>query len=235
MPIFKYDQAILGRYPGMVGGVMLATGVTNGPTPPALVEAYDATQAAVVARIGATPLSGIPALAAWRRAVRGFGVDPTHYRSAAEAPPAPADRQGALLSIGTLVDLATLVSIRRALPVAVFDLRSFDGGLTVRFARGDERWSDLGSSTTDRPAQGEVVFADEADVVMARRWCWRQGAESAARDDSTEVLITVEGHHDGAADDVLLALDELEGPVRAHTAPRRSAGRSSEAPSPRSE
>jgi DNA/RNA-binding domain of Phe-tRNA-synthetase-like protein len=219
VPIFQYDRVILERYPGIVGGVMHATGVTNGPTPPALAEAFRATQAEVVAHIGATPLSEIPALAAWRRAFRAFGVDPTQYRSAAEALLRRLTKQGELPSIGTFVDLANLVSIRHALPVAVFDLRSIDGGLTVRFARGDEPWSDLGSSTTDRPAQGEVIFADEADVVMARRWCWRQSAESAARDDSTDVLITVEGHHEGAADDVLLALDELEGLVRAYTAP----------------
>jgi phenylalanyl-tRNA synthetase beta subunit len=69
--------------------------------------------------------------------------------------------------IGTLVDLANLVSIRYALPVAVFDRRSIEGCLTVRFARGDEPWSDLGSSTAERPEPGEVIFADDADVVMA--------------------------------------------------------------------
>src|SRR5215204_2705746 len=83
--IFRYDPAVLERYPDVVGGVILARGVANGPTPPALREAYAAEQAATVERIGATPLSQLPSLGAWRGAFRGFGVDPTQYRCAAEA------------------------------------------------------------------------------------------------------------------------------------------------------
>ena len=214
MPLFRYAPEIVERFPAIVGGVIHATGVTNGPTPPGLSEAFTTAQIETRARIGATPLSEIPSLAAWRRVFRGFGVDPTQYRSAAEALLRRLTKQGGLPSIGTLVDLANLVSIRHALPVAVFDLRAMSRGLTVRLARGDETWADLGASTTERPAAGEVIFADEADVVAARRWCWRQSAASAAHEATTEILVTVEGHHDTAAHDVNDALLELEGLLR---------------------
>jgi DNA/RNA-binding domain of Phe-tRNA-synthetase-like protein len=220
MARFRYEPAILERFPGVVGGIIHATGVANGPAPRALAEAFAAEQGAVRARIGATPLSDLPALAAWRRAFRAFGVDPTQYRSAAEALLRRLTKQGELPSIGTLVDLANLVSIRHALPVAVFDTRRIDRGIAVRFARGDERWADLGASTTERPAPGEVIFIDDADVVVARRWCWRQSATSASRDDTTEILVTVEGHHEGAADDVSKALDDLDDLLRAHAGPQ---------------
>lgn len=219
MARFRYEPAILERFPGIVGGVIQATGVRNDRTPPGLREAFAVEQAAVRARLADTPLSEVPSLAAWRRAFRTFGVDPTQYRSAAEALLRRLTKQGELPSIGTLVDLGNLVSIRHALPVAVFDERGIGPGLTVRFARGDERWGDLGSSTTERPAPGEVIFVDETDTVAARRWCWRQSAASAARDGTTDVLITVEGHHEGADDDVGAALDDLEELLRAHADP----------------
>jgi DNA/RNA-binding domain of Phe-tRNA-synthetase-like protein len=218
MAAFRYDRAILERFPAIVGGVIHASGITNGPTPQALAEAFAATQAAVRMRIGETPLSEIPSLAAWRRAFRAFGVDPTQYRSAAEALLRRLTKHGEIPSIGTLVDLANLVSIRYALPVAVFDSGALSGGIVVRFARGDERWVDLGSSTTDRPAPGEVIFADEADVVVARRWCWRQSAASAATEATSEILVTVEGLHEGAADEVSQALDGLQGLLLDHAA-----------------
>lgn len=219
MARFGYDPAIVQRFPGIVGGVLYATAVTNGPTPPDLARDFAATQARVIERIGSTPLSEIPSLAAWRRAFRAFGVDPTQYRSAAESLLRRLTKQGDLPSIGTLVDLANLVSIQAALPVAVFDLRQIDGAIAVRFARGDERWVDLGSSTTERPEPGEVVFVDAAEIVVARRWCWRQSAASAVRADTTDILVTVEGHHDGAVDDVRAALDDLERRLREHAAP----------------
>jgi DNA/RNA-binding domain of Phe-tRNA-synthetase-like protein len=55
-----------------------------------------------------------------------------------------------------------------------------------------------------------VIFCDEADHVAARRWCWRQSVASASSSTTTDVLVTVEGHHDGARRDVEAALTDLE-------------------------
>jgi DNA/RNA-binding domain of Phe-tRNA-synthetase-like protein len=216
---FRYHRDIIERFPAVVGGVIYANGVHNDPAPPRLAAAFHDEALAVRARIGETPLSELVPLAAWRKVFRGFGVDPTQYRSAAEALLRRLTKQGELPSIGTLVDLANLVSIRYALPVAIFDQRGISGGTIVQFARGDERWADLGASQTEHPEPGEVIFADEAAVVSARRWCWRQSAGSAARADTTEILVTVEGHHGTAEDDVTLALGDLEALIVTHTAP----------------
>ncbi len=219
MALFRYDPDIIARYPAVIGGVIHATGVRNGAAPPRLAAAVLDEVLAARARIGETPLSELPALAAWRRVFRSFGVDPTQYRSAAEALLRRVTKQGELPSVGTLVDLANLVSIRHSLPVAVFDLRGIAGGTVVRFAHGGERWADLGASQAERPEPGEVVFADQADVVSARRWCWRQSAGSATRADTTEILLTVEGHHETAADDVARALGDLEGLLGSYANP----------------
>ena len=216
---FRYDPDIIEHFPALVGGVIHATGVHNDPTPPRLAAAFHAETLAVRARIGETPLSELPTLAAWRKVFRGFGVDPTQYRSAAEGLLRRLTKQGELPSIGTLVDLANLVSIRYALPVAVVDQRGISGGTIVRFAHGDERWADLGASQTEHPEPGEVIFVDEAGVVSARRWCWRQSAGSAARADTTEILVTVEGHHGTADRDVTLALADLQALLVTHATP----------------
>lgn len=216
---FGYAPDVVERFPAVIGGVIHATGLRNDPTPSRLAAALADEASAVRARIGETPLSELPALAAWRKVFRGFGVDPTQYRSAAEALLRRLTKQGDLPSIGTLVDLANLVSIRYALPVAVFDTAAISGGLTVRFASGEEPWADLGSSETAHPEPGEVIFADDAGIVHARRWCWRQSAGSAARPETTEVLLTVEGHHAAAEHDVALALADLEGLLAAYAAP----------------
>jgi DNA/RNA-binding domain of Phe-tRNA-synthetase-like protein len=216
---FEYAPDIVERFPSAVGGVIHATRLTNGASPGELVEAFAAEQAAVLARIGSTPLSELPSLAAWRRAFRAFGVDPTGYRSAAEALLRRLTKQGSIPSISTLVDIGNLVSIRYGLPVAVFDLRALTGGITVRFATGDEHFTDLGSGALETPEPGEVIFTDDAGHVCARRWCWRQSAESASGPQTTEILVTVEGHHDRAADDVVAAIADLEVLLSAHTKP----------------
>ncbi len=210
MSVFAYSDEILARFPTIRGGVLHATGLTNGPTPEPLMAEYLSQQQATIERIGETPLAEIPSIAAWRRAFSAFGVKPTQYRNAAEALLRRLTKQGDIPSINLLVDVANLVSIRYALPVAVFDQREVTGRTEVRFADGSERFRDLGSDSAEvHPDQGEVIFVDGAGLVSARRWCWRQSAQSAARPGTTEAIITVEGHHENAAVEVQAAVTDL--------------------------
>jgi DNA/RNA-binding domain of Phe-tRNA-synthetase-like protein len=213
MVTFCYAPEILARYPAVVGGVMLASGLSNGPSPDALCAEYAAEQEAVRERIGVTPLSQIPSLAAWRSVFRSFGLDPTQYRGAAEALLRRLTKKGEIPSVNTLVDIGNLVSIRYALPIALFDLRATTGTITVRFASGDERYTTLNEAGEAQPAHpepGEVIFSYETGLVVARRWCWRQSDESAMREDSKRALVTVEAHHEGGRADVTAALADLQ-------------------------
>ncbi len=209
MTVFQYDTSILTRYPAVVGGVIIAQGMTNGPTPKDLQAAFLDEQQATLQRIGATPLSQIPSLAAWRAVFRSFGVDPTQYRSAAEALLRRLTKKGDIPGINLLVDLCNLVSIRYALPVAVFDTSTLNGAVTVHFADGSERYTTLRQDELEHPEAGEVVFSDDTKLVIARRWCWRQSDQSAAQQETTQALITVEAHHTQAKEDVDAALDDL--------------------------
>ena len=210
MLTFQYHPELLGRYPNIVGGVILARGLEASQTPPALADAYQAEQSAVLARIGEAPLSELESLAAWRSAFRQFGVNPTKYRSAVEALLRRLTKKGDIPGINTLVDICNLVSIRYQLPVAAFDARAFTGAITVRFARGDESFTPLGSPEPENPDPGEVIFADKADLVIARRWCWRQSDESAAGQNTQAAIFTVEAQHPGGRTAVQSALTDLD-------------------------
>ena len=209
MVTFRYAPELLARYPSVVGGAFLAYDLSNGPSSPQLRQAFVEEQRATLARIGETPLSQLPSLAAWRGAFREFGVDPTQYRSAAEALLRRLTKKGDIPSINTLVDIGNLVSIRYALPVALFDTRAIAGGITVRFAAGTERYITLRDGEVEHPAPGEVIFVDDQEQVHARRWCFRQSEQSAVRDDTTAALVTVEAHHARGHADVEAAMADL--------------------------
>jgi DNA/RNA-binding domain of Phe-tRNA-synthetase-like protein len=209
MTTFGYRPAIIENYPQLVGGIIIGEGLTNPPTPPSLKEEYLAEQERVKAQIGDTPLSEIASLNAWRKAFSAFGVSPTQYRSAAEALLRRLTKQGDIPSINTLVDIGNLVSIRYALPVAVIDRRQIEGAVTVHYADGTESYTELGQEEALHPEIGEVIFSDEKKMVIARRWCWRQSATSAANEHTTHIIITVEAHHPNAAEDVRRAVADL--------------------------
>jgi DNA/RNA-binding domain of Phe-tRNA-synthetase-like protein len=215
--MFAYDDAVTERYPTIRAGVIHATGLANGPSPPALLDEYRAEQRAASQRLKATAIADLPSIAAWRRAFTGFGAKPTQFRNAAEALLRRLAKHGDIPTINTLVDIGNLVSIRYAMPVAVFDQANIAGGsTTVRFATGSELFTDLGSTDIVHPDPGEVIFVDSDNVVSARRWCWRQSAQSATSTTTQNALIVIEGHHDTARQDVESALTDLSSLLASH-------------------
>ena len=214
--VFAYDEQLAEQYPTLRAGLLHASGLTNRPSPPQLLAAYHAEQQAAAQRLRTTPAAEMPSIAAWRRVFTRFGATPTKHRSAPEALLRRLSSHDHVPSIGTLVDIGNLVSLRYAVPVAVFDLARIRGTLTVRFATGAEQFTDLGSTASTKPGPGEVVFVDEDEVVMARRWCWRQSAEAATGPDTTAALFVVEAHHETAASDVNAALDDLTDLLATH-------------------
>jgi len=207
--MFGYDPAIVSEYPQLRSAVIHASGLANGPSPSGLLAEYRDEQQAAARRLQTTAIADVPAIGAWRRAFSQFGAKPTQHRNAAEALLRRLDKQGEISSISTLVDIGNLVSIRHAIPIAIFDLAGIEGALTVRFARGDESFTDLGSTEVAHPDPGEVVFVDRAELVCARRWCWRQSAQSATGPGTHEALVVIEGQHDAARVDVDAAAADI--------------------------
>jgi DNA/RNA-binding domain of Phe-tRNA-synthetase-like protein len=207
--IFRYHPEILSKFPELHAGIILVERLHNDPTAEPLRVSFLNEQKAVLEYIGETPLSEIASLSAWRAAFRKFDVDPTQYRSSAEALLRRLTKKGDIPSINTLVDMANMVSIHYALPVAAFDLSQLKLPITVRFARGSERYTPLGETDVENPVPGEVIFADETGLVIARRWCHRQSDESAAKEDTNRVLFTIEAQHEGGEASIRLAIDEL--------------------------
>ena len=205
----QYDPVLQQSFPNLRSGIILVQGLHNGPSPAGLQEAFLAEQRAVLERIGQTPLSELPALAAWRKTFRAFGVEPTRYRSSAEALLRRLVKKGDIPSINALVDAGNLVSIRYALPVAAFNLDAVHGAVTVRFADGSERYTALDEDGDSAIPAGEVIFSDEQKLVVARRWCWRQSLESAATETTTQALLTIEAQHAAGAQDVQAALEDM--------------------------
>jgi DNA/RNA-binding domain of Phe-tRNA-synthetase-like protein len=205
----QYDAGLLKQYPDLYSGIIQVEGLLNRATPAGLRKAFLAEQQAVLARLGEKPLSELPALAAWRRTFRSFGVDPTKYRSSAEALLRRLVKKGEIPGINALVDAGNLVSIRYALPVAIFDRRALDEPVMVRFADGGERYTALDESEDSPLPAGEVIFCDQQRLVIARRWCWRQSLESAATADTRSAILTIEAQHSTGSQDVQAAVKDI--------------------------
>jgi DNA/RNA-binding domain of Phe-tRNA-synthetase-like protein len=186
------------EHPSLVAaGIVVAGVAADADVDPAIAR----FTAVADARLSAGPESALSEIQAWRHAYARMGLKPTQYRCAAEALLRRYRKEHALPRLHPVIDLCNAASLAFAIPVAVFDTERVDGGLTVRHATGDETYLTF-AGTTERPAPGEVVFADAAGRAHARRWTNRQSGYSAVRQPTRTVLIVAEALHAAAGTDI---------------------------------
>lgn len=206
---FQYDRKLIEKFPRTCFGFVRGSCLQNPPSNDGLRKEFSVEQADTLIRLGQLSPAEIAPLAAWRRTFSAFGVSPTKYRCAAEALLRRLRKSGEIPTINTLVDIGNLVSLRHSLPVLVYDLSKTSGVVTVGFACGDETYHELHLETPVSPPEGEVIFADENRRVIARRWCWRQSAQSAVSEATSEAMFIVEAQHDGGFEDICAAVNDM--------------------------
>ena len=206
---FEHSSDIWRQFPELVVGVIQTAGISAD----ADVDAPIAELTEIArGRLGNGSESLLPEVQAWRRVFSRMGLKPTQYRCASESLLRRFRKEGELPRIHPLIDLCNAASLAFATPVAAFDVAAVAGYIEVRHATGDERYLSF-TGEIEHPDPGEVIFADAAGQVHARRWTHRQSGLSAIRPTTSDVLIVAEAMHDSAATDVPALIDALAGRI----------------------
>ena len=195
---FQHSAEIWRDFPELVAGAVFADGITPDAAAGDRVAKFTAIARS---RLADANESELPEIRAWRRAFTRMGLKPTQYRCASEALLRRIRKDGALSRLHPLVDGCNAVSAAFAIPVAVFDLDKITGHLNVRYADGDEDYLTF-SGETEHPGPHEVIFADQAGHVHARRWTNRQSGLSPVQGSTATALIVAEAMHESAPSDV---------------------------------
>jgi DNA/RNA-binding domain of Phe-tRNA-synthetase-like protein len=195
---FQHSGDIWRDFPELVPGILFAEGITRDVPVDSRVAKFSAVASS---RLAEGAESDLPEIRAWRRAFSRMGLKPTQYRCASESLLRRFRKEGTLPRLHPLVDLCNAVSLAFAIPVAVFDVSKIAGHLDVRYAAGDEDYLTF-SGQVEHPDPHEVIFADRAGRVHARRWTNRQSGLSAVQASTAAALIVAEAMHDSASSDV---------------------------------
>ncbi|MFH0915323.1 MAG: phenylalanine--tRNA ligase beta subunit-related protein [bacterium] len=194
MEHFSYSIAaeIFAHYPGYVRGVVVAHGVTNGPSPPDLLRSLREAEESVRGQVALEHVAEEPRIKAWRDAYRLFGAKPAEFRSSVEAMARRALRGDELPSINALVDIGNVVSLRHLVPAGGHAIDMLTGDIELRFATGREEFVPFGAEQMEHPLPGEVVFV-EGDTVLTRRWTWRQANHTLTLPETKAIEFNVDG------------------------------------------
>lgn len=225
---------IAGDFPDYRVAVVVADGLAIPQERPAALAALIAgREDEARAKWAGMELSGIPGIAAWRRAYRAFGIKRTSYRSSVERLMKNVLAGRPLPRINGFVDAYNAVSLAHVLPAGADDLDTVEGDIAFRYARPGDSFIDMaaaeGEDPNAPPKPGEVVYAD-AGKVLCRRWNWRQDARSLVTPETRRAVITLQangwGEPEAAAGDLIDLLRQFCGARCALTvvdanAPRR--------------
>ncbi len=103
-------------------------------------------------------------------------------------------RKDPLPSINSLVDIGNIISLQHLLPVGGHSMDDLTHDITLRFATGTETFIPFGSTETEHPLPGEVIFA-EGDTVLTRRWTWRQAIHTLTLPETRSIEFNIDRLH----------------------------------------
>lgn len=182
---------IFEKCPDYERAVVVATDVCNDGQSDELLEAFEVVQAMAKQKLPQQNVVRHPYIASWRAAFRELGVNPKQY------PPAVASlakslHRRSLPFINTLVALFNLISVKYLLPCGGDDIDRVTGDLHLKPANGDELYTPLNSRVVEHPQPGEIIYVDDAGMVLCRRWCWRQGDKTKLTPETRNVAINLD-------------------------------------------
>ncbi|MFC5430699.1 B3/4 domain-containing protein [Paraburkholderia denitrificans] len=174
---FRVAEAIYDDYPETTVAVVVALGLTNGPSTAESQGALASAAAAVREKLDADGLKDHPKVSCWHEIYKRFNAKPRKYPSSVESLARRALRgESEIPGINALVDFYNALSLRYLVPIGGEDLDTLVGQLELRPATGNEPFDiadDSAASEVIVPT-GEIVWADDVGVTC-RRWNWRQG------------------------------------------------------------
>jgi len=189
---FKIDPAIFKAFPGLHIGIVSAKGVDNHGDCPEILEKIKKIQREIRDNFDMGTLSDQPKIQNWRNAFTLFGAKPKKHRSSVENLYRMTLEGRDLRPINRLVDIYNYVSLWHMVPVGGDDLSRIEGDIVLRFAKGDEPFFPLGSDGLQTARKGEVIYADEKEVVC-RRWNWRESEKTKMTEETQDALLVSEG------------------------------------------
>lgn len=188
---YVITNEIFEKYPGYCRGVVLAFDVKNDEPSDKLTQLLRNAEAAVRGNAVLETIAEHPRIKPWRDAYKAFGAKPSEFRSSIEAMARRVLRGDQLPSINPLVDIGNIISLRRLVPTGGHAIDKLKHNMELRLATGAETFEPFGTTETEYPLPGEVVFC-EGDIVLTRRWTWRQANRTLTLPETTAIEFNID-------------------------------------------
>ena len=190
--LYSIDTEIFNQFPGYCRGVVLAFDIKNGDSPPELTALLREAEASLFKVLNKDEIANHPKIHSWREAYRSFGAKPAKFRSSIEAMVRRCLNGNELPSINAVVDIGNIISLRHIVTAGSHAIDVLSGDISLRKATGEETFTAFGSDEKENPEPGEIIFT-EGDIVLTRRWSWRQANHTSTQKSTTALEMNIDG------------------------------------------
>lgn len=205
---FIISKQIFEKFPDFICGVVIAKNIDNKGTSEEISQLLREEESKIRKEIVLEGLAQNPFFAPWRRAYSSFGSKPSQFRCSSEALIRRVLKGDNIRHINKLVDIYNLISLKYKTPVGGEDLDKVDGMIHLKLADGSESFVPLGSSETENPDEGEVVYADDKEV-LCRRWNWRESDKTKLTEDTKNAFLVIDALQPLTEDVVRTAVNDF--------------------------
>lgn len=189
---FTINKDILERYPNLNLGLVVVRDIDNSGGNQEIFDLLRKIENEIRKNFDSETLPQQPKIRTWQEIYSSFGAKPKKYRCSVENLYRIVLDGIEIRHINKLVDIYNYISLKHMVPLGGDDLDKVDGSIELRFAKGDEIFIELESDEIKNPKSGEVIYADDKEV-LCRRWNWRECNKSKMTEQTTNAAIVVEG------------------------------------------
>lgn len=132
-------------------------------------------------------------IAEWEAIFRATGINPNRYPPSLKSLVKRCRSGKGLPYVNDSVAITNLASIILRQPCGADDLDAVGAELALRPARGDETFVPLGAAdVAEQPDKGEIVYVDNTNTVLCRRFIWRNGHVSRLTEQTSRLAFNVD-------------------------------------------
>lgn len=179
---------IFEKYPEAVIGVVVAKNIDNHGESQEINQLLRQEESKIKTEFDLENLAQSSLIQNWRKAYKLFDSE---ERCSSEALIRVVLKGNQIRHINKLVDIYNYISLKYKTPVGGEDLNKIQGNIYLKFADGNEKFVVLSGTEVENPKEGEVVYADDKEVIC-RRWNWRESDNTKLTEETKNAFLVID-------------------------------------------
>lgn len=208
---FSINPEVFSNLPQLTIGVIHVQNLNNSATSASTTDLLRSSEATTRNALNLETYREQPYLAAMQAAHRSFGSNPNKYPPSIQALVKRVIKGGNLPSISPLVDVYNAMSLKHTICIGAEDLTSCQGTIELTYADGNEEFTLIGSTESEPPEPGELIYKDDAGAIC-RKLNWREAGRTCVTEQTTEAIVVLEAlppYNDKTVESILSELQML--------------------------